>query len=133
MLYALCALGGRMKKFRFEDMEIWKMAIDITDKLFDIADQLEERHLFRFAEQLRGAGLSISNNIAEGSGSSSKKDFSNFLNIARRSAYECANILFVLHKRNLINETTLDTLLESLDHLCRKITNFQKGLWKRNQ
>jgi four helix bundle protein len=118
-----------MKKFRFEDLEIWKMAIDIADTLFDIADQLEAKHLYRFAEQLRGAGLSISNNIAEGSGSNSKKDFSNFLNIARRSAYECANILFVLHKRNLINQTILDRELERLDHLCRKTTNFQKKLW----
>jgi four helix bundle protein len=62
-----------MSKFRFQDMEIWKMAIDIADRLFDISDELEEKHLYRFAEQLRGAGMSISNNIAEGSGSVSKK------------------------------------------------------------
>ena len=54
--------------FRFEGMDIWKKAIKITDKLFDIADKLIERNLFRFAEQLRGASLSITNNIAEGSG-----------------------------------------------------------------
>lgn len=38
------------------------MAIEIADKLFDIADALEEKKLFRFAEQLRGAGMSMSNN-----------------------------------------------------------------------
>ncbi|MCP5103154.1 MAG: four helix bundle protein [bacterium] len=119
-----------MARFRFEDLEIWKMAIDTTDTLFDIADQLEKRHLFRFAEQLRGAGLSISNNIAEGSGSSSKKDFSNFLNIARRSNYECANILYVLAKRKLIDQENLAKLLDDLVHLSKKITNFQKALWR---
>ncbi len=51
------------------------MAIEVTDKLFDIADALEEKKLFRFAEQLRGAGMSMSNNIAEGSGSNSDKEF----------------------------------------------------------
>lgn len=56
-------------KFRFQDLEIWKLAIEIADQLFDIADELEKKHLFRFAEQLRGAGMSMSNNIAEGSGS----------------------------------------------------------------
>ena len=71
-----------MAKFRFQDLEIWKEAIEIGNLLFDIADELEKKKLFRFAEQLRGAGMSISNNIAEGSGSSSKAEFRQFLNIA---------------------------------------------------
>ena len=37
-------------KFRFQDLEIWNLAIEIADKLFDIADELEKKHLFRFAE-----------------------------------------------------------------------------------
>ena len=40
------------------------MAIEIADTLFDIADNLEEKKLYRFAEQLRGAAMSMSNNIA---------------------------------------------------------------------
>jgi four helix bundle protein len=69
-----------MAKFRFQDLEIWKIAIEIADGLFTISDELEGKRLYRFAEQLRGAGMSMSNNIAEGSGSRSAKDFSNFLN-----------------------------------------------------
>jgi len=68
-------------KFRFQDLEIWKLAIEIADELFDIADELEKKHLFRFAEQLRGAGMSMSNNIAEGSGSEWKKNLKIFLTL----------------------------------------------------
>jgi four helix bundle protein len=117
-----------MAKFRFEDLEIWKMAIDVGNKLFDISDNLEKKNLFRFAEQLRGAGMSISNNIAEGSGSLSKKDFAVFLNYAHRSAFECANILTVLFKRNIIDISTKETLFNDIDLLCRKIENFRKSL-----
>ena len=117
-----------MVKFRFQDLEIWQMAIEINDKLFDIADELEEKHLYRFAEQLRRAGMSMSNNIAEGSGSNSAKEFYQFLNIARRSTFENANILILLKKRNLITNDILETLLNELDFLCRKITKFQKSL-----
>ena len=119
-----------MAKFRFEDLEIWKMAIDIANQLFDIADKLEEKKRYRFAEQLRGAGMSMSNNIAEGSGSNSKKEFYQFLNIARRSTFENANIVIILEKRNIIDSETLKSLLDELDILCRKITNFQKSLFK---
>jgi hypothetical protein len=55
-----------MVKFRFQDLDIWQLAIEIANRLFDIADELESKHLYRFAEQLRGAGMSMPNNIAEG-------------------------------------------------------------------
>jgi len=117
-----------MVKFRFQDLEIWKMAIEIADEVFDIADELEKRHLYRFAEQLRASGLGMSNNIAEGSGSESNRVFSRYLDIAKTSTFENANVMFILHRRKLITEERRDNLLERLDHLSRKITNFKKTL-----
>jgi len=115
-------------KFCFKDLKIWQLAIEIADELFDLADDLEKKKLFRFAEQLRAAGMSMSNNIAEGSGSSSNKEFNQFLNIARRSTFENANILILLRRRDLISQEWLEKLLDKLDHLCRQITNFQGTL-----
>jgi four helix bundle protein len=121
-------MSERRPKFRFMDMEIWHDAIELGNNLFDLADDLESRKLYRFADQLRGSGLSMSNNIAEGSGSNSKRDFINFLNIARRSTFENANVMIVLEKRQILSESDTTELLQRLDHLCRKITNFQKAL-----
>jgi four helix bundle protein len=116
------------RKFRFEDLEIWQIAIEIGDKLYDISDGFEERKKFRFAEQLRGAAMSISNNIAEGSGSYSKSEFAQFLNYAKRSCYECANILIISERRNYVSTDQKQALFERLEELIRKITNFQKAL-----
>src|SRR6266513_4876593 len=66
--------------WRFEDLEIWKKALDLAVKFHLIAERLDKRRLYRYAEQLRAAGLSISNNIAEGSGSVHKQEFIQFLN-----------------------------------------------------
>ena len=117
-----------MVKFRFQDLRIWQEAIDIAQHLLDIADGLEEAKKFRFAEQLRGAAMSVSNNIAEGSGSVSKKDFLNFLNFARRSVFENANILILLERRRLVQEQVMIDLLDRLDLLSRRITQFQRSL-----
>lgn len=119
-----------MIRFRFQDLEIWKESIELGNILFDIADSLEEKRLYRFAEQLRGAGMSMSNNIAEGSGSNSKIEFKNYLNIAKRSTFENANIVIILNKRGLIDDNTMNSILERLEILCRRITNFQKSLTK---
>jgi four helix bundle protein len=116
------------KLFRFQDLEIWKKAVEIGDRLFDIADEIEKRKLYRFAEQLRGAGLSISNNISEGSGSFSDKEFAQFLNIARRSTFENANMILVFERRGLISEENKSILLEELGQECKIITGFIKRL-----
>jgi four helix bundle protein len=118
----------KMSKFRFQDLRIWQQSIEIADELFDLADQIEKRRWYRFADQLRGAGMSMSNNIAEGSGSSSTKEFKQFLNIARRSTFENANILILLHRRSVLNKEFLDLLLKKLDALCRQITSFSNSL-----
>ena len=118
----------RKYSFRFENLNIWKKAIEIGMELFDIADDLEKKRLYRFAEQLRGAGLSMSNNIAEGSGSNSKKEFIQFLNIARRSTFENANMMILYQRKDLISVKVKDKILLELDELCRMISGFIKTL-----
>ena len=117
-----------MTKFRFEDMDIWKRAVAIGNRLLDIADDLESRKLYRFADQLRGASLSVSNNIAEGSGSSSKKEFAQFLNIAKRSCFEDANMLIVFEQRGLIDSARKEELVGLLSEECKMIQGFRKAL-----
>lgn len=109
--------------FRFETLDIWERAIEIAEILLDIADELDKRKLFRFADQLRGAALSMSNNIAEGSGSNSSKEFNSFLNIARRSAFENANMLIVFERRGYISLELKMTVLGKLDEYCRMTTS----------
>jgi len=117
-----------MKHFRFEDFEIWQDAIDLGDRLFDIAELADSKRLYKFAEQLRGSGLSISNNIAEGSGSFSKKEFSQFLNIARRSVFECANMIIIFNRRSIIDDIIKSELMNDLAYLSKRITSFRKSL-----
>ncbi len=117
-----------MRIFRFETLSVWQYALEISDELLDVAVNLSERHYYRFAEQLRGATMSITNNIAEGSGADNNKEFDSFLRYSRRSAFECANILLLCVRKGLVEEQTKDVLHEKLDILCRQITRFRQSL-----
>jgi four helix bundle protein len=117
-----------MDDFRFEQLDIWKEANLVSDILFDFADKADEKRLYKFAEQLRAAAMSISNNIAEGSGSFSDKDFANFLNISRRSVFECANILHIYQRRKILTIEDRMQVYPDLITLSKKITNFRKSL-----
>ncbi len=114
--------------FRFEDLEIWQLARSLAVKLHLLADQLDKKRLYRYAEQLRAAGLSLTNNIAEGSGSTHTQEFKQFLNIARRSLFEDASMLMVFEGLGLFTPEDLDGLLTDCDVLSRKITNFARSL-----
>ncbi len=110
--------------FRFEDLEIWQIAKEMSVRFHMVADDLEQRKLYRYAEQIRAAGLSVPNNIAEGSGSLHPKEFQQFLNIARRSVFENASMLLVFEAMGLIDSEKVDELLGKCDELSRKITNY---------
>jgi len=116
------------KQFRFQDLEIWKRGALISGPLFALADELGQKRFYRFAEQLRSATLSITNNIAEGSGSTSKTDFANFLNIARRSVFEVANILILLSQHNKLPAGKISPLLNDLEEESRMILAFIRHL-----
>jgi four helix bundle protein len=120
-------LGG-IDMFRFENLDIWKRAIQITDEVFNVADFLEGRHYYRFADQMFGAVLSISNNIAEGSGSYSKKDFKLYLNYTHRSIFETVNMIIIEYRRSYINEEQNEHLKTELEEISKMISGFSKSL-----
>ncbi|HJZ83333.1 MAG TPA: four helix bundle protein, partial [Pyrinomonadaceae bacterium] len=103
--------------FRFEDFEIRQLARNLAVKFHQLAAVLDRRRLSRYAEQLRAAGLSLRNNIAEGSGSTHTQEFKQFLNIARRSLFEDASMLMVFETLGLFDSSEIDGLLADCDML----------------
>jgi four helix bundle protein len=116
------------KQFRFQDMEIWRHAADFSSQLFRLAEQLDEGRLYRFGEQLRAATLSITNNIAEGSGSLSEIDFANFLNMARRSTFEVANMLLLLGNNGYLQDVEISQVLSLLEKESKMLHAFIRTL-----
>ncbi len=116
------------KLFRFEKLEIWQKAATFSMDFFDLAESLEQRRYFRFAEQLRAATLSITNNIAEGSGRQSNADFASFLNFARRSVFETANISMMLSRKGYFSPPDVEQLLPQLEEESRMLLAFMRTL-----
>jgi four helix bundle protein len=114
--------------FRFENMQIWQRAAALSGPLFKLAEKLDARRYYRFAEQFRSAVLSITNNIAEGSGSVSNADFANFLNTARRSVFEVANMLVLFTREGYLHEPETAPLLAELAEQSRMILAFRRNL-----
>lgn len=114
--------------FRFESLEIWQLSIEWTKEIFDFCETLPKEVQYSLGNQLRDSGLSTSNNIAEGSGSNSKKDFAHFINIGIRSIYETISGLFVAKKKGYIDEKRFKELYQKGEILSARMRAFAKTL-----
>jgi four helix bundle protein len=82
-----------MKYNRFEDLPVWKAAMDLAVRVFALTEDPAFSGPGDVRDQIRRAALSISNNIAEGFERGSTAELLQFLYIARGSAGEVRSIL----------------------------------------
>ena len=74
--------------FRFQKLVVWQKAIDFADHIYDATVPFPSEERFGLTNQMRRAAVSISSNIAEGSGRSSDNEFRRFVEIAYGSLME---------------------------------------------
>jgi four helix bundle protein len=77
---------------RFEDLDIWNLGREIVRDVYGDFATCKD---FEFRNQINKAAISIMNNIAEGYGRESKKEFHQFLNVAKSSCNEVKNMYYI--------------------------------------
>ncbi len=91
-------------KFKFEKLRIWQDAMEIGDKMDEMANGFPKKEIYNLSSQLRRASDSIALNISEGSIVQSKPEFRNFMGYAIRSLAEVVTCLHKAKNRKYINE-----------------------------
>ena len=90
---------------KFEDIKVWQDSRIFAAKIYGLINTHPKiQKDYALSDQLKRAGYSIMLNIAEGFERKSKKEFANFLNIAKGSAGEVRSILYIVIDLNLIDE-----------------------------
>jgi four helix bundle protein len=73
---------------RFEELKCWQAARELVKLVHLVCDEGKLGKDFDTKSQIRRAALSVMNNIAEGFGRGSEKEFIRFLEIAQSPAME---------------------------------------------
>ena len=79
----------------FEDLRVWQKAMEFVKEVYVITNQGDLKRDFGLRDQMRRAAVSIPTNLAEGFERSSRKEYLQFLNIAKGSAGETRSLLRV--------------------------------------
>ena len=83
---------------------------------------------FGLTNQIRRALVSISSNIAEGSGRSSRKDFARFVEIAFGSLLETVSQFTIAKRQGFIEQPDFERLYAAAERLSRMLSGLKNSL-----
>lgn len=112
----------------FEKLKIWQKAMDIAVEVYEISLLLPNDEKFNLIHQIKKCAVSIPSNIVEGSGRNHNKEFIQFLGVANGSTFELITQLILAKRLKLINEETLQPIINQLVEVSNMNFSFQKTL-----
>ncbi len=108
----------------FKELDIWKLSVELMHEIYTITKRFPQEEMYGLTNQIRRAIISVSSNIAEGSGRRSNKDFKHFLYMSLGSAKEVECQLIIAQSLSYISEEELNYLSEKINIISGKIFTF---------
>jgi len=111
-------------------LDVWRLVIELVTEVYKIAKLLPQEENYNLASQMKGAAISIPSNIAEGAARNTKKEFINFLHIARGSLGELDTHWEIVRRLEYLREEKVDninTIMERIDKMLTGLIKFQKS------
>lgn len=122
--------------FKFEKLQVWQLALEYLDLIYEIAEQLPKSEEYNLKSQIKRAATSVALNIAEGSTAQTDQEQARFIGLAIRSLVETVACQHIISRRNLSPDLArlreayerAETLVAKLHTLRKTIAPEQKWL-----
>ena len=116
----------KIKNFR--DLKIWQKGIELVKEIYKITKDFPKEEQYGLSSQMRRAAVSIPSNVAEGFRRRHNKEYKQFLNISLGSSAELETQVVIAKELEYIDYKQEQSSIESIDHICRMISNLIKKL-----
>ena len=112
----------------YRDLDVWKCSLLLVAEIYRVTKRLPPDERFGLTAQMRRAAVSITCNIAEGYGRSTRGEYLNHLSMARGSLNELEALCVVCVTLSLIDEPAVAPASEYLDRMRRMLGRLRKRL-----
>lgn len=119
-----------MRIFSFEKLKVWQKARQLSISVYKLTKSFPDEERFGLISQMRRCSVSISSNIAEGSGRHSSKDKARFTEIAYSSLLELLNQLILSQDLEFISKEELATLRKLISEIAAMLDGLYKSQTK---
>ena len=117
-----------MRIERFEDIEAWQLARELTCKIYGLTKKTKFARDFGLKRQIQDAAGSSMHNIAEGFDSETNPEFVRFLRYAKRSYTEVQSELYVALDQQYITDAEFQSVYDHAGRTRATIRGFIKYL-----
>lgn len=125
-------MSSKVKVDTFEDLNVYKRARELTNRIYEITRQSSFSEDYRLVDQIRRASVSIMSNIAEGFERGSNTEFIQYLFIAKGSCGEVRAQLSIASDQKYIDERTYEDLHDQCRIINKMLSNFISYLKRSN-
>ncbi len=134
-------VGGRVnqegvsmdEKNGFEDLKIWQLSHGLTLQIYQLTRRFPDDERYGLTSQIRRSMSSVPANIVEGRGRATKKEYIQFLYIARGSLEETKYHLILAKDLQYITGATCDNLMDQCKEIGRMINGLINSLYRRGK
>lgn len=102
--------------------------MQLAKEVYRLAEQFPKKEEYRLTSQMIRAAISIPANIAEGNSRGTRKDYANFISIARGSAAELETLLLLAEDIGLAPESNLHDVIEQTTEVGRMLNALRRSL-----
>ncbi|MFK7972348.1 MAG: four helix bundle protein [Bacteroidia bacterium] len=109
---------------RFEEIKSWQKSRELSAEIYRITSVAPFSQDFALKNQIRRSAGSVMDNIAEGFERGGKKEFIQFLFIAKGSAGETRSQLYRAFDTGMISQEEFTTLTLKVEEISRMLMSF---------
>ena len=117
---------GQVQSHR--DLIVWQRAMDLAVAVHQLSGQFPKTEAYGLTQQLTRAAASIPANIAEGSARSSRKDYANFLAIAKGSLMEAETFLMLAVRLGYVRDADASPVFGLVTEISKMLTSLRSKL-----
>jgi four helix bundle protein len=118
----------RAKIRSHRDLVVWQKAMDLAEMTYGIIARLPASETYRLSAQLSRAVASVPANIAEGHARGSRKDFANFLAVAKGSLMEVETFLMLSIRLRYLTDDQAKSALSLITEISKMLTALRAKL-----
>ena len=114
----------------FRNLIIWQKSKELVKDIYKLTSEFSKEEKFGIISQIQRSCISISSNIAEGSGRNSKKDFNRFLEIAISSSFELESLMVLSFDLSYCSNEKYEDIINKIKEIQKMIYGFKNKLIK---
>ncbi len=120
-----------MKVQSFKELKVWQRSIELADIILECIEGFPKKYTYSLANQIERSAVSIASNIAEGYNRSSRKEFIQYLAIARGSIAELETQLIIANRRQLVDDDRFKILQIRIEEINKMLWSMRDKLSKK--